>query len=53
MFFFLLGKEYRSALHFNLGIALFVIDKILLALKELDRALLIDIKIGDLMINKG
>ena len=40
-------------LHFNLGITLFLQDKIFFALKELDQALLIDVKIGEIMIKKG
>ena len=40
-------------LHFNLGITLFLQDKIFFALKELDQALLIDVNIGEIMIKKG
>lgn len=48
-----LDKEFKSILHFNLAISLFVLDKIFFALKELDRALVIDIKIGEVFIKKG
>lgn len=40
-------------LHFNLGITLFLQDKIFFALKELDQALLIDLNLGGIMIKKG
>jgi hypothetical protein len=48
-----LGNEYKAILHFNLGTTLFLLDKIFFGLKELDRALIIEVKIGDIMIKKG
>lgn len=47
------GKEYKAMLHFNLGLTLFLLDKIFFALKELDRALIIEVKIGDYFMKKG
>lgn len=50
---FIKGRAYKSLLHFNLGSCLLLNEKFFFGLKELDRALVIDVKIGEIMMKKG